>query len=160
MRCATKCGMYFLGGAALGAVALYLFDPKVGRGRRRWLKNEVAHGFHDVEDSVEAAGRRLGQRMLGLAAQVCADGVLVPDAVLEERVKSRLGHVLRHAKGLAVRADVGEIILSGTAPKAKIAELVEAAKGVAGVHMVRNWLRDEVEEESEAAREAALCCST
>lgn len=55
-----------LAGAGIGALLMYLFDPK-GGGRRRALIRDKAVGVsHDIRDTVSAKGRDLSNRAKGL----------------------------------------------------------------------------------------------
>jgi hypothetical protein len=57
----------FLGGAAIGAVTMYYFDPDRGRGRRSACEDQwAARGRRAVRD-LDKAGRDLAHRAQGLA---------------------------------------------------------------------------------------------
>lgn len=59
----------FLGGAALGAVTMYYFDPQLGRRRRSVCEDQFVKLWHDTRDAAEVAGRDLAHRAQGLAAE-------------------------------------------------------------------------------------------
>jgi hypothetical protein len=52
----------FLGGAAVGAVTMYYFDPDRGRARRAACEDEVLSLGQETTDAVGKAGRDFAQR--------------------------------------------------------------------------------------------------
>ena len=61
--------MCFLGGAALGAVTMYYFDPDRGRARRAMCESRWVGRAHKTSDYLGKAGRDLSHRVQGLAAE-------------------------------------------------------------------------------------------
>jgi len=59
--------MCFFGGAALGAVTMYYFDPDRGRGRRAVCEDQWAARGRRAARDLDKAGRDLGHRAQGLA---------------------------------------------------------------------------------------------
>ncbi|HEY1378235.1 MAG TPA: hypothetical protein VGF55_15655 [Gemmataceae bacterium] len=59
--------MCFLGGAALGAVTMYYFDPDRGRGRRSVCEDQWAARGRRAARYLDKAGRDLANRATGLA---------------------------------------------------------------------------------------------
>jgi len=59
--------MCFFGGAALGAVTMYYFDPDRGRSRRAMCEDQMAARGRRAARSLDKAGRDLAHRAQGLA---------------------------------------------------------------------------------------------
>ena len=80
--------MCFLGGAAIGAAAMYYFDPDRGRARRAMCESGWVGRANKRMDYLGKAGRDLSHRAQGLAAEATnlASGRDVP------RTPERGGH--------------------------------------------------------------------
>ena len=70
-----------LAGAGIGALLMYLFDPKGGNRRRALIRDKAVGLSHDIRDSVTAKGKDLGNRAKGLIHE--AKGV-IPETVSSE----------------------------------------------------------------------------
>lgn len=71
---------------------------------------------------------------------VLREQVVHDDAVLIERVRAAMGHVIADPLAIEVRAREGRVILKGPAQPEQIAELVACAGRVRGVRAVDNRL--------------------
>ncbi len=106
-----------LGAAGLvtGAALMYFFDPELGEGRR----NQLA-------DRLGGMARRAGRGVGGWTEDVTQELQAVPhefryrssdepvsDDVLASRVRSELGHMVRHAGAIDVQVTDGRVVLSG-----------------------------------------------
>ncbi len=103
-----------LDGAALGAATMYFFDPASGQRRRRACEDQFRHLSHVVCDQWDMAVRDLHNRTAGLTS------FILPrpdrddsDEAIVDRVRSRLGHVVKHPKALEITARDGRITLKG-----------------------------------------------
>lgn len=125
-----------LGGVGLGAGLMYLLDPSGGGQRRALVRNK----------SVD-----VGNRTRGLAAKASSrlrhDDA--SDAVLEARVRSKMGRAVSHASAITVDAREGQIVLSGNVLAAELDGLLSAVQSVRGVQSVENRL--EVHDSSETS---------
>jgi uncharacterized membrane protein len=130
----------WLGGIALGAVAMYLADPAQGRRRRALAQDKMRSMSRKTGDAIDMAMRDAGNRISGLQAQ--AGKLFAPrskpidDHVLTARVRSKIGRKFTNTHSIEVTAQQGCVTLSGpvlTAEKAQLLELVEAIPGVTGV---------------------------
>ena len=65
-----------------------------------------------------------------------------PDWILEERVRSHLGRMARHTRGVDVRADGGRIYLSGSVLSEDMDDIVKVASRTPGVHSVENRMQE------------------
>jgi len=59
----------WLGGVALGAVAMYISDPSVGRQRRALLKDKIAHYRSRTQKLIDSRIRDARNRLAGLQAE-------------------------------------------------------------------------------------------
>lgn len=131
----------FLIGLGLGAAAMYLLDPDRGRRRRSLVRDQVVHGAHEAEDFSSGMASR-ARHMRNRARGAIHEGRrrlmddAVDDAILEARVRARLGHLVSDAGGIAVSSEHGRVTLRGTAPREEMEALVDGVQDVPGVHDV------------------------
>jgi hypothetical protein len=125
-------------GLAAGARLMYLLDPDRGKRRRALLRDKVRHGLHKAGDAIETAAVDLGHRAAGLVAETRSRlrKDEVSDAVLVERVRSKIGRVVSHPRAIEVTAGQGRVTLSGPILAEEVNDLlatVAAVRGVAGM---------------------------
>jgi hypothetical protein len=134
--------LLWLGGFGFGAGLMYLLDPDVGRRRRARLRDRVVHAAGRLEHYLDTAARDISHRAQGLVAESRAllAGGAVPDDVLVERVRSKLGHCVSHPHALDVKADNGRVVLSGPILEREVAVLLACVTSIRGVSEVVNHL--------------------
>lgn len=131
--------------ASLGASLVFFLDPARGRRRRSALIGKALHLERDVARFLDAAGRDAGHRLEGLLAS--AGAVLhgreaVPDYILEQRVRSKLGRLVSHPGQILVAVSDGAVHLAGPIPPAEKPLLTRGVAKVAGVRFVSESLQD------------------
>jgi hypothetical protein len=135
-------GIAMLTGAGIGAAAMFMLDPAAGRRRRALVRDKAVSGWKDASGAVAKTSRDVGNRARGVAAS--ARGFLnrgfVPDPILRERVRARIGRAVSHPGAVDVVVRGGVVTLSGPVLAAEAAKLVSAAEGVRGVGRVENRL--------------------
>jgi hypothetical protein len=93
--------------AGLGGGLMYVFDPDRGRRRRALARDRTAHLLRKTGDAIGATARDMTNRTRGILAEarsaVRAEGD-VPDQVVEERVRTELGHYCSHPASIDVSA--------------------------------------------------------
>jgi osmotically-inducible protein OsmY len=129
--------------AGLGAALMFLFDPDNGRRRRAVLKDKSVHYARKAQATEEALVRETLHHVQGALATI--RGRLTPpepvdDAVLTERVRAALGHVVPDANAIDVKVRDGCVILKGPVLPAEIGEIVACTERVRGVQQVENRL--------------------
>lgn len=132
-----------LGGVGLGAGLMYLLDPQ-GGGRRRALAHDKAlHGYKVGSQFLHKASIDASNRSRGLAAQLQhrLRSEAVDDVVLEERVRSKIGHCVSHPSAIRVEARGGRVILSGPILASEMDELLVKVYKVRGVQGVESRLK-------------------
>jgi uncharacterized membrane protein len=130
------------GALGLGAGLAYLLDPDRGRRRRALASDQMISAAHAAGDAVETTSRDVRNRALGTIASVrsrfAADEV--SDDVLEERVRARLGSVVRHPGSIEVSARDGCVTLRGPILAGDVNRLLRRVGAVRGVRSVDNQL--------------------
>jgi BON domain len=67
-------------------------------------------------------------------------GHTVDDAVLRERVRSKLGFFVRHPSSIEVQANEGKVTLTGPVLSDEVQQLIDGVRSVRGVRDVENFL--------------------
>lgn len=136
-----------LGGAALGALAMYLADPEQGR-RRRVLAAEAMRNMTErtggaVSAVWSEASSRLFGRQEGATRLTGARSVKpIDDHVLEARVRSKLSRLVTNANAIDIVADQGRVTLSGPVVEQERDAVLELVQAIPGVESVRASLDD------------------
>jgi len=132
-----------LGGVGLGAGLMYLLDPDGGGRRRALARDKAVHGYKTGSQALRKTSIDLSNRTRGLAAQVNSrlHGDQVDDVVLQERVRSKIGHCVSHPAAIQVAAHDGRIILSGPILASEVDELLVKLHKVRGVQGLENRLK-------------------
>ncbi len=127
----------------LGAGLMYLLDPQRGRRRRAMLRDQTVHALRKTTDAVDTTSQDLSNRWRGIRARsrswVSGDDS-VSDAVLEARVRSRIGRIVSHPGSIKVTAHDGHITLSGPILANEVDRLVMRVSAIRGVTGVGNAL--------------------
>ena len=121
----------------VGAALMYFLDPDNGRRRRALVRDQLVRGGHSLQDASEAAVRAAANRTRGAikrTQQRITGEDAVEDSILEERVRSALGHIIDDLNSFTVRATSGNVVLEGAAKD--IESIVECTQHVRGVRDV------------------------
>jgi uncharacterized membrane protein len=136
----------WIGGAAVGAVTMYLADPDRGKRRRALARDKMVSVANRAGDVLDVASRDVGNRMQGLRAEATRmlfrRNNTVDDAVLVERVRSRIGRAISHPHPIHVMAQQGRVMLTGPVLAHERAPLLDAVKTVPGVLDVEDQLQE------------------
>ncbi len=129
----------FLG---LGAISMYLLDPRLGPRRRSVLKDRLVSAFRNLKRQSGKYGRDLTYRSRGLFHKI-GDRIQtgrqnIPDSTLEARIRSKIGRQLRnHPHSFEVIVDRGNVLLEGTISDALYQRLNPVIRRMPGVHSVK-----------------------
>jgi len=129
---------------ALGATAMYYFDPQSGRRRRARLCDQLTSLRNDAMDCLLADGKRAADHVRGYTAAARRGmGLSDPDSdrQLEERVRAQLGRLVSHPGAITVTAHTGDVTLSGQILAAEHQTLLSAVRAMAGVNRVDDRLQ-------------------
>src|SRR5437588_7740088 len=125
-----------VGAAGLGAGLMYFLDPVLGRRRRVTARDKAGRLIARADDLINKTGRDIAQRSAGLVAEAsaCLGGkLMVPDDVLVERVRAKMGRVCSHLSALQISARQGRVILSGPILADDVRPVLRAVASVRGV---------------------------
>lgn len=127
----------------LGAGMMYFLDPQHGNRRRAMVRDKANRFVNNIDDSIDRAIEDTRNRTRGMLSEMTAklSDQGAPDWILEERVRSNLGRLARHARGVSVTADGGIVHLSGPALREDEEAIVKTALRTRGVHGVENRLQ-------------------
>lgn len=131
-----------VGGLGVGAALMYLFDPERGKRRRALLRDKVSHVTHSTREKVDVKSRDAANRLHGLLARTRSflTKERVPDTVVAERVRSRIGHVVSHPGSIDVVVNDGRVTLAGPALTRELDPLLGEVEHVRGVTGIENRL--------------------
>lgn len=129
--------------AGVGAALMFLFDPDNGRRRRALLKDKSAHYARTAQEVEAGLVRQTLHHVRGALASIrtqVAAAEPVDDAVLTERVRAALGHVVPDVNSIDVKVRDGCVVLKGPVTPDEMGEIVACAERVRGVQQVENRL--------------------
>lgn len=131
-----------VGGVGVGAALMYLFDPEKGKRRRALLRDKFVHVTHSAGEKLDVKSRDAANRVQGLVARTKSllTSERVPDTVVAERVRARLGHVVSHPGSIDVTVKDGRVTLGGPALSRELDALLDDVARVRGVTGVENKL--------------------
>jgi CBS domain-containing protein len=138
-----------LSGAGLGAGMMYLLDLDQGKRRRAVVRDQAGRSVRKTRDAVKATARDAQNRARGMVSNAkswVSPAAPSTDEVLMERVRAKLGMLVRHPRSIEVAAHVGTVILSGPVLADEVDSLVAMVSRVHGVRHVENRL--EIHEEA------------
>ena len=130
---------------ALGATAMYYFDPQLGRRRRAELCDKLNAMRNDAADCLLSEGKQAADHVRGWTASARSgmglDEPPASDRQLEERVRAQLGRLLSHPGAVSVTATAGDVTLNGHILASEHEALVAAVTAMAGVQRVDDRLQ-------------------
>ena len=127
---------------AAGAAVMYYLDPEGGRLRRARVRERGGGLRQRLEEAAQAGSRRRAERMHGtvMPERTRVRTEPVDDALLRDRIRSRLGHVIAHSSTLLVDVEAGHVVLGGAVAVNEIEPVVHAVAEIPGVRSVDNQL--------------------
>jgi hypothetical protein len=138
-------------GLAIGAGAMFFFDPARGKRRRALVRDQLISLSRRGGDFFDKALRDTRHRIEGTMAEVTSalQHEDVTDDVLVERVRSKIGRYVSRPRAIEVAADHGRVVLNGSVPPAEVPGLLSAVWGVRGVRDVENHTTPAMEDGSD-----------
>jgi hypothetical protein len=129
-------------GLGVGVAAAYLLDPELGSSRRALARDKLIKTRRKTTDAAVTSARDLRNRAKGIAAETWSRlrGEAVRDDVLAERVRAKLGFLVRHPSAVDIQVSDGCVILSGPVLTDEVQQLVRGIRSVRGVVGVINAL--------------------
>lgn len=132
----------FLAGAAFGAGMMYALDPDAGKRRRALTRDQLVRARVKTRETASATARDLLNRSYGImsgARSRLSQGE-VDDEVLEQRVRSKFGYVVRNPSAIEARVDSRRVTLTGAVRADEVDQLIAEVSAVRGVTAVENRL--------------------
>ncbi|WP_082988188.1 BON domain-containing protein [Bordetella bronchialis] len=136
----------YLVAAAVGAVAMYYFDPEMGRRRRAMLRDQAGGRVRDADHYLRRRARWAGDRLRGMAAQarhvIDDGGAPASDRKVHERVRAAIGRALSTPGAIDVNVAAGNVLLTGHVLSSEREKLISAVSAVDGVERVSDQLSE------------------
>ena len=135
-------GLTFGVGMGIGTGIMYLLDPNRGKRRRALLRDKFVWAQRKTGECIQVTGRDLSNRARGIASGIQSrlTSGEVDDAVLVDRVRSKLGRTVSHPGAIVVAAENGNVTLSGPILEAEADHVLSCVKWVPGVKDITNNL--------------------
>jgi hypothetical protein len=150
----------FGAGIGVGAALMYLLDPERGKRRRALAKDKLVHATHVTAQEADVTSRNAVNHVRGVIARIRSrvKSEHVPDSVLAERVRARIGHLVPHAGSIDVTVRDGRATLAGPALGSELDALLADLARVRGIVGIDNrlGLPEETRATSDTPVEAAL----
>jgi hypothetical protein len=129
----------------LGAGLMYFLDPDRGRRRRALVRDQFVHALSEIDDAIGVVSRDLSNRSRGMWENTSSlprrlTGETVPDEILAQRVRSKLGRYVSHPRSIRVEAREGHVTLSGPILASEARGWLTAVGRVQGVRGVDDRL--------------------
>jgi uncharacterized membrane protein/osmotically-inducible protein OsmY len=126
-----------LTGLAIGATAMYAFDPVQGKTRRAKARDRATRAMSGMRSGLDAARRDFDNRLSGWRARNNRpSGASADDFALQARIRSQLGRLVTHAHAVQVSVVQGRVVISGPILAAEESELRAAIAATPGVSEV------------------------
>jgi hypothetical protein len=130
-----------IGGASLGAALMFFIDPDRGGRRRALIRDKGLRLSRKTRDFASSASRDAGNRALGMGAALKSwvqPAPPVPDYILAQRARAKLGLYSRHPSAIDVHATDGAVTLSGPVLEDEVNDICTAMSRIRGVKQVFN----------------------
>jgi uncharacterized membrane protein len=127
-------------GLGIGAGLMYFLDPDNGVRRKNMVRERAMSLQNRSDEAIEMATRDLRNRTIGFLSEgmtLIGDQDL-PDAVLEERIRTQMGRMARHPGGVRVRVENKQAILEGDVLQDEVDGLINGITRMRGITGVRN----------------------
>ncbi len=131
-----------LTGLLIGAGLMYLLDPDRGTRRRHVARDRLGRARRRMSDEIAAAARNVKNRSAGTFAELRSrfGNDDAEDAIIEERIRARVGRLVSHPGAIDVAVISGEATLLGAVLEDELEELLDGVGAVRGVRRVWNQL--------------------
>ena len=129
-------------GMGIGALLLFIADPRAGRRRRALATDQFVRASRKTRDALDATARDVANRTTGIVAAARARWTdeRVDDRQLLERVRAKLGRACSHPRAIDVDVADGTVTLRGPILANEIDTILTTVRGVRGVVGVTNAL--------------------
>ena len=121
---------------------MYVLDPQMGGRRRALGRDKLIETATRVRKTAGRTARDLSNRSTGILSEVrsrFSDGE-TDDEVLEGRVRSKLGFLVRHPAAVITQVSNGRVVLRGPVLADEVQQLISGIRAVRGVTDVESRL--------------------
>ena len=125
-----------LAAVALGAAAMYVFDPDKGRRRRALGRDKVRSYVSRARHFATSAARDANHRLQGVRARIrrrWRSDYSADDLMLIERARAVMGRIVSHSHAVQIGARNGHLVLSGPILAHEAGALLAGMRAVPGV---------------------------
>ena len=133
-----------VGAAGAAAALMFFLDPDRGTRRRALVRDKTRSWAKNTQKSLSKATRDLGHRVQGVFAETRSHLPThepADDAVLTERIRSKLGRLVSHPSAIEVTVRDGTVTLSGDVLQSEMRDLLSSVSSARDVENVRNKLK-------------------
>ena len=134
----------WLGGIALGALAMYLSDPAQGKRRRKQAKEKMRDASGIAAAAMSVAMHEASNRVNSLQSQakyrLARSHRTINDDIMEARINSKLHRLLAHPETVHAAVQQGYITLTGSVPEKEHAKLIKKLSKMSGAIAVHDNL--------------------
>jgi len=127
----------FLGGAAMGARLMYLFDPDRGRSRRAKLRDRVAGGIHFLQREANKQARNVGHQVIGrlheIRSSIHERATPIDEDILLDRVRAQLGRDVMRMRRLDLSMQDGCVVIAGPVMPGEAEKIRKKLRKIRGV---------------------------
>jgi BON domain len=136
-------------GIGIGALLLFIADPRAGRRRRALVRDRFVRASRKTRDALDATARDIANRTSGTVAAARGRWTdeRVDDRRLLERVRAKLGRACSHPHAIDVDVADGAVALRGPILANEADNVLATIHSVGGVLSVTNAL--EIHESAE-----------
>lgn len=130
-----------VGGASLGAGLMFFLDPDRGKRRRALMRDQGVRWSRKTREFAGSTSRDVRNRAKGIGAAVKSwiqPEPPVPDQVVSERVRAKLGLYSRHPSAINVHVRNGIVTLTGPVLEDEVDTIVGAIAHIPGVVQLSN----------------------
>lgn len=148
----------FVVGALAGMIGMFFFDPRGGNRRRAYVRDKIVHSNRLALQFIDKRSRDLRNRIYGAGietSRLFRWKEAVDDAILVERIRSKMGRAASHPKLVSIDAKEGHVLLTGIALKSELPRIYEAVRSVRGVRVIHNQVQG-VQSERDISRYSGI----
>lgn len=128
-----------IGGASFGAGLMFFLDPDRGKRRRALARDKGIRWSRKTSDFAGSTSRDVRNHSIGMGAAVKSwiqPTRPVPDRILAERIRAKLGLLSRHPSSIDVHVTDGVATLSGPVLEDEVASICTTIGKIPGVRQV------------------------
>jgi len=126
----------------MGAGLMYFLDPENGRRRQAEVRDRVSAALRKSDLTIHRTMKDFRNRTRGMMYETASWLRSEPTAdwILEERIRSKLGHWSANPGAIDIRVENGVVYLTGAIIQAEVDELASNIRDMQGVENIENQM--------------------